>query len=288
MARSTYSLTRLARSLAISTSLVVLSHFNLAGIASAQTVWSGLTFNYTHADGLNPTDPANQDRITNEVWITRGQFGGGLLNAAPPTGSDPADCDPIFGCNYQHNLSPVDTEWATSRMLANSDKTIAATNYQNLAFTNWEGAYSNQVGVFILDSNYRNAVVHLIDQNIYLDLQFTGWSSRGGGGFSYLRSVAPSAPAPNGDYNHDGTVNAADYVLWRKTLTQAASPAGSGADGNANGTIDSGDYDFWRARFGNTPPGSGALGSAVVPEPATLVLQLAFLSILLHRQRKAN
>jgi hypothetical protein len=83
------------------------------------------------------------------------------------------------------------------------------------------------------------------------------------------------APSTTGDYNGNGVVDAADYVLWRKTLNQPAFPAGSGADGNANGTIDSGDYDFWRARFGNSVPGgaSGAVNGAV-PEPASAALLL--------------
>jgi hypothetical protein len=81
------------------------------------------------------------------------------------------------------------------------------------------------------------------------------------------------APAPTGDYNGNGEVDAADYVLWRKTLNQPASPAGSGADGDADGTIDAGDYDFWAARFGNSVPGAGAGAvNAAVPEPATAAL----------------
>jgi hypothetical protein len=75
-----------------------------------------------------------------------------------------------------------------------------------------------------------------------------------------------------GDYNLNGTVDAADYVVWRDTLTQMVPPL-SGADGNGNGTIDSADYDVWRSHFGQ-PAGSGAglLAVAAVPEPTTLAL----------------
>jgi hypothetical protein len=66
-----------------------------------------------------------------------------------------------------------------------------------------------------------------------------------------------------GDYNSDGTVNAADYVLWRKGGTLANEVADPG-------TISAADYTEWRARFGN-PAGSGAsLEGAAVPEPATI------------------
>ncbi len=54
-----------------------------------------------------------------------------------------------------------------------------------------------------------------------------------------------------GDYNHNGTEDAADYVMWRHALGQTV-PRGTGLDGNNNGVIDSGDYDIWRAHFGGT------------------------------------
>jgi hypothetical protein len=91
--------------------------------------------------------------------------------------------------------------------------------------------------------------------------------------------TAEAVVAPSGDYNGNGVVDAADYVIWRKALNEPAVPAGSGADGNANGTIDSGDYDFWAARFGNTVPGAGAARVLAVPEPAALVLLVIGLAI---------
>jgi len=75
-----------------------------------------------------------------------------------------------------------------------------------------------------------------------------------------------------GDYNHNGVVDAADYVVWRDTLGQTVT-TGTGADGNGNGVIDSNDYAFWRAHFGMTAgSGSSTATSAAVPEPATLVM----------------
>jgi autotransporter-associated beta strand protein len=68
-----------------------------------------------------------------------------------------------------------------------------------------------------------------------------------------------------GDYNNNGFVDAADYVVWRK-----GGPLANEVD-NA-GVVNAQDYTEWRARFGN-PPGSGSgLSGAAVPEPATLVL----------------
>jgi hypothetical protein len=94
-------------------------------------------------------------------------------------------------------------------------------------------------------------------------------------------SVNLSAPAPSGDYNGNGRIDAADYVVWRNSVGQSASPAGSGADGNANGTVDAGDYTFWRTRFGNAVGGlssGNASVAAAVPEPFTISLALGGLA----------
>jgi hypothetical protein len=90
-------------------------------------------------------------------------------------------------------------------------------------------------------------------------------------------SVNLAAPSPTGDYNDNGQVDAADYVVWRDTLGQAVS-MGTGADGSGNGTVDVADYTFWRARFGNIVPGAGGVVSA--PEPGTALLLLAALAAL--------
>jgi autotransporter-associated beta strand protein len=84
-----------------------------------------------------------------------------------------------------------------------------------------------------------------------------------------------------GDYNHNGTVDAADYTLWRDTLGSTTNLA---ADGNANGVIDSGDYDVWKMHFGEQVLGSGASASQNVPEPATISLLIAGVATLLLRR----
>jgi hypothetical protein len=70
--------------------------------------------------------------------------------------------------------------------------------------------------------------------------------------------VQPVGPALPGDYNHNNVVDAADFVLWRKTLGATGVSAFSGADGDGDTTIDQDDYDVWRGHFGQTGAGSGA------------------------------
>ncbi len=69
-----------------------------------------------------------------------------------------------------------------------------------------------------------------------------------------------------GDYNGNGVVDMADYVLWRN-----GGPLQN--EVNSIGVVDSTDYDSWRARFGNTSGSGSSLGSSsAVPEPTSLVL----------------
>ena len=51
----------------------------------------------------------------------------------------------------------------------------------------------------------------------------------------------------SGDYSGNGTVDAADYSVWRDTLGQAGSALA--ADGNHNGQVDADDYNLWKLNF---------------------------------------
>ena len=79
-----------------------------------------------------------------------------------------------------------------------------------------------------------------------------------------------------GDYNGNGTVDAADYVLWRNggaLLNEVADV----------GTVSPADYTEWRARFGNTS-GSGAV--AAIPEPTGLCLLLSIAVVAIFPRKR--
>ena len=79
-----------------------------------------------------------------------------------------------------------------------------------------------------------------------------------------------------GDFNGNGVVDAADYVVWRKGLGT---------------TYMQNDYDVWRSQFGQTPGSLGAAaglasGAAAVPEPtATALIMLAGIASTFLRRR---
>jgi hypothetical protein len=54
-----------------------------------------------------------------------------------------------------------------------------------------------------------------------------------------------------GDYNNDNVVDAADYVVYRRTMGQPVTPFRS-ADGSGNGVVGFEDYEIWRAHFGQS------------------------------------
>jgi autotransporter-associated beta strand protein len=93
-------------------------------------------------------------------------------------------------------------------------------------------------------------------------------------------TTLPSVGVP-GDYNGNGAVDAADYVLWRN-----GGPLENEVD-NA-GIVDAQDYVEWKARFGNTSgSGSGSLSSnSAVPEPTTFMFVLSAVGTLAAVRRK--
>ncbi len=81
------------------------------------------------------------------------------------------------------------------------------------------------------------------------------------GAFELQPRIGPALP---GDYNASGTVDAADYIVWRKSMGSNVA-AYSGADGSGNGVIDQVDYDVWKANFANSlsAPAADSGASAV-------------------------
>ncbi|HEX2473904.1 MAG TPA: hypothetical protein VHK01_04105, partial [Lacipirellulaceae bacterium] len=74
-----------------------------------------------------------------------------------------------------------------------------------------------------------------------------------------------------GDFNHDGNVDAADYVVWRRN------PSG-------NTLVDTTNYNTWRANFGRTA--AQIASSTSVPEPESLAFVGALLSVVVFTRAR--
>ena len=160
---------RIAAGVALALGCLGLSR--MCGLAQGTTIWNGPLMIFTEAAGADGSQPADQDRITSDVWITR-NITQGLINAAQETG-------------YTHALSPVNTLWAYGSL----------NNYASLTYASWEGWFGGRPGGGPRSTLGRPAVLYLPQDNIYLSVEFLSWGGSSGG-FSYQRST-PSVPEPS-------------------------------------------------------------------------------------------
>ncbi len=175
-------------------------HFTL----NTQTIWKGPKITFTKANSVDWNLSANQDKITDNVALTR-KGSEGLFNIIKE--ADAGDT------GDSSNPIPTDTEWAYG----------TTENYASLTYVNLSTLIGSGQFVNIIDD--RNMVLHLITDDIYIDIKFLSWTSNNGdpslnlGGFSYERSTpASNALVINeifadplntlvGDANGDGTGN---------------------------------------------------------------------------------
>ena len=129
-----------------------------------RTIWAGPRLTFTKANFADPNTPEAQDRITDSVILTRGSRNI-LYNIAEEAA-------------VNQSVSPAGTLWA----LGTTD-TIDSLDFQPLK----QAANSR-----MQDLPNQDMVLHLIEENIYIDLRFLSWTSGGasGGGFSYERTTA--------------------------------------------------------------------------------------------------
>ena len=140
-------------------------------VITAQEEWTGALFTFTKAPNADWNLEANQDRITSNVWITR-KNSQGIFNIAQEA-------------EYQMggNVSPVDTEWAFGNI---SD------GVGSLTFTTWDTAHGGNGAGGPSSLIGQDMVIHLITDDIYIDIKFLAWGGGGGGGgsFSYERTTS--------------------------------------------------------------------------------------------------
>jgi hypothetical protein len=133
---------------------------NTTNDTSLSNIWNGPVKFFEKKDNTNQLEKANQDSITENVIITRGNSGGQIFNIAKENEAD----------KYK---SPIGTEWAVGNL----------NQIDSLVFKDFRLAVKPQYVVG------KKLVLHLIEEDIYLSIKFKSWSSGKKGGFSYDRST---------------------------------------------------------------------------------------------------
>lgn len=123
-------------------------------------VWGGSRVTFSKADGANPSSESNQDRITDKVWITRGNGGGQIYNIRSES-------------NSSKSSSPSGTLWA----IGTTDEV------QSLTF----GPFRSTIRPKSVIG--RDLVLYLVEDEVFIDIRFLSWSENKRGGFSYERST---------------------------------------------------------------------------------------------------
>ena len=125
------------------------------------TIWTGSNITFAKEAGADPQQAVNQDRLTDNVWITRGNNGGEIYNIKQENRSSKGS-------------SPADTEWAIGSI----------DDAANLTFQPFRAAVGSPQSV-----TGKDLVLHLIQDDIYLSVKFTFWGSSRNGRFTYERST---------------------------------------------------------------------------------------------------
>lgn len=85
------------------------------------------------------------------------------------------------------------------------------------------------------------------------------------------RLVLTTGPVVNGDFDGDGDVDGADFVVWQTNFPTTSGATAGDADGDDD--VDGADFAVWQDSF----PGSGG-GASPVPEPGAYLLAVMALA----------
>jgi hypothetical protein len=119
------------------------------------------------------------------------------------------------------------------------------------------------------------------------DLTFISGGTLGATGTIYIDDISAAIVTGStllGDYNHNGIVDAADYIVWRTSFGLTGS--GLAADGNSDNAVTQLDFDIWRKHFGEAAGAATVGENSPVPETSTAILSLfGFVAALGHLRR---
>jgi hypothetical protein len=241
-----------------------------------------LTFHYTNASGESVEGPV--------VYQGDKAFNNLVVNINPTTGAATLVNESPFTFNFDgYSVTSASGSLSTAGWTSLQDQAAGGGDWIEIPSTSNKVGELKRSGSTSLSqgTSFNLGTIFNPAGTRDLELQFivSGEDAARTGDIDY-RVVAAGVP---GDYNENGTVDAADYVVWRN-VTGTAATLPNRNPGQA-GNIGPADYDFWRANFGSgSGIGSGALSaSAAVPEPASVLLLTIsglLLSLAVSRPRR--
>jgi hypothetical protein len=266
-------------------------------IDSVSSIYSGAIGYAANWDNFNST------RVTNNIWShpqvdyigidSYFRFENGAYQI-PTSASDPAQSYP-----NENFIQLVANEW--NQRLDEQIMPLAASLQKPIVFTEQGYQHHNgtsrnpQIESGSVDTAEQimafEGLLRALDgrREDFLAMHIWQWEMTGSQGSTWNINPSAGANQPDnrplaqwlsgwvsnllpGDFNRDGSVDAADYVVWRKSDGQSATYF-TGADGNGSGAVDALDYNVWRSQFGATWT-SAASPPTSVPEPAAARLML--------------
>jgi len=126
----------------------------------------------------------------------------------------------------------------------------------------------------VLDPNSRSGVrkyLTQLDAALLRDL-----------GYDVLLEFPPTIL--QGDFNDDGSIDAADYAVWRDNLGQAITLPGD----LTPGTVTIEDYNDWRTNFDAASSLVLSNSTAAIPEPTALVLMILGAALAQYPRRQTS
>jgi hypothetical protein len=86
-----------------------------------------------------------------------------------------------------------------------------------------------------------------------------------------FEAAMAAAVVPTGDFDMDGDVDGADFIIWQTNYPIFGDAEQTSGDANSDGNVDGIDFAIWQDQF----PQSPSPGAAPVPEPSGIMIGFA-------------
>jgi hypothetical protein len=229
----------------------------------------------------------------------------GTYVSSPSGGRISADGSTVTGTgNRLYHLMPQAWRWTESGGYAYLEPQVANSQKDGSRATDISADGSMIVGTLFRENRQSPMIwdaqhgVRFLDSYFVneLGLDLTGWTIDTIVGISddgrtfFGRGINPTGeqefwvvrnPQLLGDYDFDGDVDGADFVVWQTSFPTSGDLPNLPADGDGDGDVDGADFVIWQTHFPYTPnPNS-------VPEPLAFFLLLVALPWLAFAKCRA-